>query len=122
MLRKYVAALLLAAGIMAAYVAFAPAAGALDIPCQSDNAKQCEILKGGDLTKNIWGIVSFALGILGGIAIIVIIVAGLMYTISSGDSGKVAAAKNTIIYAVVGLVVAMLAVVIISFVNGFFRG
>lgn len=33
---------------------------------------------------------------------------GIQYTLSSGDSGKVNNAKNTILYAIVGLVVALL--------------
>ncbi len=121
MLRRYLLSLIVAAGLTAAFVAFAPAAGALDISCQSDNAGQCDMVKGGDLTKDIWKIISFALGILGGIAVIVIIIAGIMYAISSGDSSRITMAKNMIMYAVVGLIVAMLAAVIISFVNGFFK-
>ena len=103
----------------------APAVSAIDLfeNCKSDNADQCKLVKEDKLGGNnsqIWTIVSFALGILGGIALIVIIIAGFQYTISQGDSGKVAAAKNTILYAVVALVVAMFAGVIVLFVTGFF--
>jgi hypothetical protein len=98
-----------------------PAVSAIDIPCESENAGQCNLVKSrGDLSDNIWKIVSFALGILGGVAVIVIIIAGILYTISAGDAGKVKKAKNTILYAVVGLVVAMLSSAIIAFINGFF--
>ena len=121
MLRRYLTSLLVVVGITAGFVAFAPGVDALDIECQSDNAGQCDMLKGGDLKKGIWPIISFVLGILGGIAVIVIIIAGIMYAISSGDSSRITMAKNMIMYAVVGLIVAMLAAVIISFVNGFFK-
>ena len=61
--------------------------------------------------------VTSALAIVGGIvAVIFIIVGGIKYIFSGGDSAATASAKNTIIYAVVGLVVVILAKQIISFV------
>jgi hypothetical protein len=45
-----------------------------------------------------------------------IIVGGIRYTTSNGDSGRIKAAKDTITYAVVGLVVAILAYAIVNFV------
>src|SRR4051812_13203604 len=50
-------------------------------------------------------ILSFAAGI---IAVIMVIVAGFKYMTSGGDSGKVANAKNTLIYALVGIAIAAL--------------
>lgn len=62
----------------------------------------------------------------GVIAVIMIIVGGLRYITSGGDSGKVSAAKTTIIYALVGLVVVALAQLIVRFVlnqaNGIITG
>lgn len=49
-------------------------------------------------------------------AIILLIVGGLMYVLSDGEASKLNAAKNTIIYAVVGLVVLIFAQGIIKFV------
>jgi hypothetical protein len=54
----------------------------------------------------------------GAIAVIVIIFAGFRFTTSGGDSGKVSSARNTIIYAAIGLLVIVLARVIVSFVIG----
>lgn len=50
------------------------------------------------------------------IAVIMIVFAGLRYITSSGDSGRSRAATQTLIYAIVGLVVCILASVIVSFV------
>ncbi len=61
--------------------------------------------------------VYFAAGVA---AVIVIIIAGIMYATSEGDSGKTAKAKNMILYAVVGLVVIILAFVITGFIMGNF--
>lgn len=58
-------------------------------------------------------IISLVVGI---VAVIMIIVGGFKYITSSGDSGKVGSAKNTILYAIIGLVVVALAQVIVKFV------
>lgn len=54
--------------------------------------------------------------IVGVISIIFIIYGGFRYITSGGDSGKVGNAKNTLIYAVIGLVVVALAQVIVNVV------
>ena len=43
------------------------------------------------------------------IAVIVIIIAGILYATSSGDSAKIARAKNAILYSIIGLVVVIIA-------------
>jgi hypothetical protein len=54
----------------------------------------------------------------GAACVIVIVVAGILYALSAGDSNQTKQAKNAILYAVVGLVVIMMAFVITSFVIG----
>ena len=54
--------------------------------------------------------------VVGVIAVIMIIIGGLKYITSGGDSGNVTGAKNTILYAVIGLVVVALAQIIVRFV------
>jgi len=61
-------------------------------------------------------IVNILLFIIGAISVIMLIYGGIRYTISAGDSGSVTAAKNTILYAIVGLVIAILAYAIVNFV------
>ncbi len=56
--------------------------------------------------------------IVGVIAVIMIIIGGLKYITSGGDSGNVSAAKNTILYAIVGLIIVALAQFIVRFVLG----
>lgn len=63
--------------------------------------------------QDVIGILLFALGT---ICVIVIIIAGIRYATADGDSGKVSQAKNVILYAVVGLIVALLAYAIVNFV------
>ncbi len=54
--------------------------------------------------------------VVGVAAVIMIIVGGLRYIISGGDSGSVTSAKNTILYAIIGLVIVALAQFIVKFV------
>lgn len=54
--------------------------------------------------------------VVGVVSVIMIIVGGLKYITSGGDSGNVSGAKNTILYAIVGLVIVALAQVIVRFV------
>ncbi len=58
-------------------------------------------------------ILSIVVGI---VAVIMIIVGGFKYITSNGDSGAVSSAKNTILYAIVGLVIVALAQIIVRFV------
>ena len=75
---------------------------------------------GGD-TKDTSGtlitkLINVMLFIIGVLSVIMIIYGGIIYVISAGDSGRVSKAKNTIMYAIVGLVVALLAYAIVNFV------
>lgn len=69
-----------------------------------------------DLPKLISTILDWALGIAGLLAVIYIIIGGFNYITSSGNKDKVAAGKNSIIYAIIGLLVVALAFAIKSFV------
>lgn len=60
--------------------------------------------------------VNILLYILGAVSVIVIIIAGFMYVTSGGDSGNVKKAKDMLLYAVVGIIVALLAFAIVNFV------
>src|SRR3989344_1071149 len=66
-----------------------------------------------NLITNIINIVSILVGI---IAVLMIILGGFRYVTSGGDATKVQSAKNTLLYAVIGLVIALLAQIIARFV------
>jgi hypothetical protein len=67
--------------------------------------------------NGILNAVYFAAGIT---AVIVIIISGIFYSISQGDASKIKRAKDGILYAVVGLVLVMVAFVLTNFVIGRF--
>ena len=54
--------------------------------------------------------------VVGAVSVIMIVVGGFRYAISNGDQSAMTSAKNTIFYAIVGLVVAIAAYAIVSFV------
>ena len=73
-----------------------------------------------DTSGTIHNIIDFVLNlfsiIVGIAAVVMIVVGGLKYTISGGDSTRVSGAKDTILFAIVGLVVVALAQIIVHFV------
>lgn len=54
--------------------------------------------------------------IVGAIAVIMLIIGGLRYVVSGGDASQVQAAKNTILYALIGVIIAILAYAAVNFV------
>jgi type IV secretory pathway VirB2 component (pilin) len=72
-------------------------------------------LTGDQVLQNGLNIVYFAAGV---IAVIVIIIGGIMYATSVGESGKITNAKNMIVFAVVGLVIVLSAFAITNFIMG----
>ncbi len=58
--------------------------------------------------------------LVGAISVIMLIIGGLRYVLSSGEASAVKGAKDTILYAIIGIIVAILAYAIVSFVVGRF--
>ena len=67
---------------------------------------------------DIMKFVNLALWVAGIIAVIVVIIAGINYSLSSGDPAKTASAKNAILYAVIGLVIIANAIAITGYIIG----
>lgn len=63
-------------------------------------------------------IVSMVLAIAGSISLLMIVIGGLRYILAHGDPSATAQAKNTILYAIIGLLVSMMAFGIVAFVLG----
>jgi hypothetical protein len=84
--------------------------------CDSDPDSVLCKNKNDNLTGSVQTIVNTLLFILGAVSVFVIIIGGVSYVVSMGDAKKIETAKNTIMYAVIGLVVAILASAIVNFV------
>ena len=85
--------------------------------------------KGAEQPTNLFGmggmfstVSNILLFIIGAVAVIMIIIGGLRYVTSGGDSANITAAKNTILYALVGVIIAILAYSVINFVISSFTG
>ena len=63
--------------------------------------------------KNVTNTMFF---IIGAVSVIMLIYGGIRYTTSGGNANSVTAAKNTVIYSIVGLVISILAYAIVNFV------
>lgn len=61
-------------------------------------------------------ITNTVLYVVGIISVIMLVWGGLRYILSGGDSKKITDAKNTILYAIIGLIIALLAYAIVNFV------
>ncbi|MGB4762549.1 MAG: hypothetical protein WBP12_04315 [Candidatus Saccharimonas sp.] len=103
-----------------ALVVLTTATPVLAVGTISDGA---DAARGAQQPTNLFGdsgifsqISSVLLFIVGAIAVIMIVIGGLRYVISGGDASQVQSAKNTILYALVGVIVAILAYAAVNFV------
>ena len=102
----------------------AGAASAVQVRCpdgsEAKDLTGCDGVKGKNNTNDLMGvittIINVIIGVIGFVAVIVIILGGVQYTTSAGDPGKVKKAKDTILYGIIGLVIALLAYAIVNFV------
>lgn len=100
---------------------FAPAAALSDstqAACEAiGTGADCDndLAKGSDVNDIIKVVISVFSTVVGVVAVIMIILAGFKYITSSGDSSKITSAKNTLIYALIGLVIVALAQTIVKF-------
>jgi len=74
----------------------------------------CQLGKG--VGSTIQGVSNTLMIVVGLIAVIMIIIGGIRYATSGGDQAQITAAKNTILYSIIGLVVAFMAYGIAQFV------
>jgi hypothetical protein len=81
--------------------------------CAKGDDQQTDLFGTNGVFKTVTNVLLF---IIGAISVIMLIIGGIRYVVSGGDSGAVTSAKNTILYAVVGIVVAILAYALVNFV------
>ena len=64
----------------------------------------------------VFSAIKTVLIVAGAISVLMVIIGGLRYTLSGGDSAGIKSAKDTIIYALIGLAISLLAFFIVSFI------
>lgn len=73
--------------------------------------------QGDSLTEIFRTVVNIMLFLIGAVAVIMLVIGGIRYVVSGGNQDQVTGAKNTIMYAIIGIVVAFLAYAAVSFVT-----
>lgn len=121
-LAMFVPAFALCGSLLAAPTYAAPACDASNIG-ETGLSGSADCAKGTGQSEDLTGesgvfrtVTNILLFIIGAVAVIMLVIGGIRYTISGGDSNQVTAAKNTILYAIIGIVVAILAFAAVNFV------
>ena len=124
-MKKIVA--LISVSALAIVVALAFSTGS--VFAQGSLQEGIQAAQGSGVPANLFGdagiittVTNLLLFIAGALAVIMLIWGGLRYTISGGNASAVTAAKNTVLYAIVGLIVAFLAFAAVNFVLGSLTG
>lgn len=81
------------------------------------NAATTSEMQGKSVNSTVGSIVNILLWVVGILSVTMIVWSGFKYITSAGDTSKLASAKSTLIYAVVGLIIAILAYAIVTFVR-----
>ena len=77
---------------------------------------QCSDADGANFSNIIKSVINILSVLVGAVSVIMLIIGGFRYIISNGDSNSTKAAKDTIMYALIGLIIVLFAQVIIRFV------
>jgi len=116
-MRKFVKLILpvLLIGVMAVATVANASAFTLQEGAQAAQCDGCPSDLFGDsgVFKQVTNTILYIVGI---IAVIMLIIGGIRYVISGGDAKKVTDAKNTVLYAIIGLIISFLAFAIVNFV------
>lgn len=123
-IKNYLTKALIIAALLVPFAMAAPANAQIEsglcagTNLSTDNPGGCE--NAGEAEDKVQGLIRLIINIfsivVGVVSVIMIIIGGLKYITSSGDSNNVTSAKNTILYAIIGLIVVALAQFIVQFV------
>ena len=119
--KRIISAFVVTVGLAGALAA--PNVGAIEVFDQCANNPDSTVCKSQNdsATSMIRIVINTALVVLGMVAVLMIIIGAIRYTTSNGDPSSIKGAKNTILYSVIGLVVAILAYSIVNFVVDRFK-
>jgi hypothetical protein len=121
-MKRLCISLLLALGLLMIPAVPAAATDPFRDVCDRPGTSQSEVCRnrGADPITGTNGILTRVVNIIaliaGAAAVIIIIIAGFQFIMAGGDSSKIASARNAIIYAIIGLIVIVLARQIIVFI------
>ncbi|MCE7936394.1 hypothetical protein DYH10_01185 [Candidatus Saccharibacteria bacterium CPR2] len=93
-----------------------PSSGSIGqgVQCAKPKGAAEELFGDGSIFQTITNALLF---LVGAISVVMLIVGGVRYVVSAGDQNAVQGAKNTILYAIVGIVVAFLAFAAVNWIT-----
>ena len=114
---RLILSIVMCAGVMLSGLSAVVPASAMTLQ-EGAEAARCDgcpadLFGDGGVFKQITNTILYIVGI---VAVIMLIIGGIKYVISGGDAKKVTDAKNTVLYAIIGLVISFLAFAIVNFV------
>lgn len=112
------------AGIVAAFALVAATLFTPALPVSAQISKGLDSAKGDNVPDSLFDgnnavfttVVNALLFVIGAVSVIMLIWGGIRYTTSAGNSASVTSAKNTIMYAIIGIIIAFLAYAIVNWV------
>lgn len=120
-MKKILASWLVLLGAVVGVVSVAQPVMAEEDICSSSISEELKEIAGCKTTQRadtvVNSVIQIAIGMIGLLAVLVMIYGGFMFLTSTGDASKVAKGKNILIYGLVGLIVAIMAFAIVSFVG-----
>lgn len=126
-LKKMSASLLVLTAFSLSLSVTLPAYAQTDSSCDASTgsiSEGAECVKPTNAATNLFGensvfvtVTNVLLFVIGAVAVIMLIIGGVRYVVSAGDQAAVTGAKNTIMYAIIGIVVAFLAYAAVNFVS-----
>ena len=124
-IKKALQALMLVPALALSVSAVVPSvANAACTPGAGGISSGADCAKGDNVSGNLFGdggifqtVTNILLFLIGAISVIMLIIGGIRYVVSGGDQSAVTSAKNTILYAIVGIIVAFLAYAAVQFVT-----
>ncbi len=87
--------------------------------CSNSESTPDDLFGEGSIFQTVTNILLF---LIGAVSVIMLIIGGIRYVISQGDQAQVTSAKNTILYAIIGIIIAFLAYAAVSFVTNSLAG
>lgn len=89
-------------------------------PSTACQGVDCTIVNGTEtaVQNNVTNIINLAIYILGGVSVLMVVIGGIRMAIANGDTGNIKAGKDTILWAVIGLIVALLSYTIVNLIAG----
>lgn len=90
--------------------------GAVDENCSKGEGQATNLFSGNDSIVNT--VINTMLFIAGILSVIMIIWSGIRYVTAHGDKNQVESAKSTLIYAIVGLILSIIAYAVVQWISG----